>query len=177
MADGDLIGQNEIERMLAEAQKASGGDAATVAPAASPAAAAPAAQQSGHVDQASIDALLNQAQAALGEIDGPPTPLPAGVTPFEFKPLPGGKAANESAGLDMLNDVQLDLKIELGRTQMNLEEVLRLNDGAVITLDKLAGDPVDIYANGRLIARGEVLVLNDNFCVRIAELVAAEAAA
>jgi flagellar motor switch protein FliN/FliY len=57
---------------------------------------------------------------------------------------------------------------------MHLEDVLRLKQGAVVTLDKLAGDPVDIYANGRLIARGEVLVLNDNFCVRVAELVTGE---
>jgi flagellar motor switch protein FliN/FliY len=73
--------------------------------------------------------------------------------------------------------VQLDLKIELGRTQMHLEDVLRMKQGAVVTLDKLAGDPVDIYANGRLIARGEVLVLNDNFCVRVAELISGDAAA
>ena len=72
--------------------------------------------------------------------------------------------------------MQLDLKIELGRTHMQLEDVLRLKQGAVVTLDKLAGDPVDIYANGRLIARGEVLVLNDNFCVRVAELIAGESA-
>ena len=67
---------------------------------------------------------------------------------------------------------QLDLKIELGRTQMHLEDVLRLRKGSVVPLDKLAGDPVDVYVNGRLIARGEVLVLNDNFCVRINEIVA-----
>ena len=84
---------------------------------------------------------------------------------------------NEQASLDLLNDVQLDLKIELGRTQMHLEDVLRMKNGSVVTLDKLAGDPVDIYANGRLIARGEVLVLNDNFCVRVAELISGEAAA
>ena len=70
--------------------------------------------------------------------------------------------------------MQLDLKIELGRTHMYLEDVLRLKEGVVVTLDKLAGDPVDIYANGRLIARGEVLVLNDNFCVRVAELIAGD---
>ena len=75
------------------------------------------------------------------------------------------------ATLDLLNDVELDLKIELGRTNMYLEDVLKLRKGAVVPLDKLAGDPVDIYVNGRLIARGEVLVLNDNFCVRVAELV------
>lgn len=125
-------------------------------------------------DQGTIDALLNEAQSALASIDEPAAPLPPGVKPFEFKDLVGAAAANESASLDLLRDVQLDLKIELGRTQMHLEDVLRLKQGAVVTLDKLAGDPVDIYANGRLIARGEVLVLNDNFCVRVAELVAGE---
>ena len=91
--------------------------------------------------------------------------------------MPAPQPANETASLDLLRDVQLDLKIELGRTQMHLEDVLRLKQGAVVTLDKLAGDPVDIYANGRLIARGEVLVLNDNFCVRVAELIAGDDAA
>jgi flagellar motor switch protein FliN len=126
------------------------------------------------VDQASIEALLNQAQSGLSAMDEPSGPLPPGVAPFQFKDLVGAAAANESASLDLLRDVQLDLKIELGRTQMHLEEVLRLKQGAVVTLDKLAGDPVDIYANGRLIARGEVLVLNDNFCVRVAELISGD---
>jgi flagellar motor switch protein FliN len=118
------------------------------------------------IDQAAIEQLLDQAQSGLDSIDEQQTPLPPGVKAFEFKDLFGSQAANEQASLDLLRDVQLDLKIELGRTQMHLEEVLRLKQGAVVTLDKLAGDPVDIYANGRLIARGEVLVLNDNFCVR-----------
>jgi flagellar motor switch protein FliN/FliY len=125
------------------------------------------------VDQASIDALLNQAQAALSTMDEP-VPLPPGVKPFEFKSFEGSGAANDTAPLDLLRDVQLDLKIELGRTHMQLEDVLRLKQGSVVTLDKLAGDPVDVYANGRLIARGEVLVLNDNFCVRVAELISDE---
>ena len=67
-------------------------------------------------------------------------------------------------------DVDLDLRIELGRTQMYLEDVLKLKRGSVVTLDKLAGDPVDVFVNGRMVARGEVLVLNDNFCVRVTEL-------
>jgi flagellar motor switch protein FliN/FliY len=143
-----------------------------------PAVAADApAPAAGAIEQSSIDALLNQAQSALSSIDQPMAELPPGVTPFEFKDLSGTIAANEAASLDLLRDVQLDLKIELGRTQMHLEDVLRLKQGAVVTLDKLAGDPVDIYANGRLIARGEVLVLNDNFCVRVAELIAGDDAA
>jgi len=73
--------------------------------------------------------------------------------------------------LTMLNDVKLRVKIELGRTRMLVEDVLKLGEGGVVELDKLAGDPVDVYANDRLIARGEVLVLNDSFCVRISEVV------
>jgi flagellar motor switch protein FliN/FliY len=73
-------------------------------------------------------------------------------------------------GIDLLSDVALDVMIELGRTRMLIEDVLRLGDGAVVELDKVAGDPVDIYVNERRVARGEVLVLNDNFCVRISEI-------
>jgi flagellar motor switch protein FliN/FliY len=121
-------------------------------------------------DPGAIDQLLNEAQSALSGLEAPVAELPAGVTPFEFKDFVGEPSSNEPVGLDLLRDVQLDLKIELGRTHMHLDEVLGLKQGSVVTLDKLAGDPVDIYANGRLIARGEVLVLNDNFCVRVAEL-------
>ena len=63
------------------------------------------------------------------------------------------------------------MKIELGRTRMLVEDVLKLGEGTVVELDKLAGDPVDVYVNDRPVARGEVLVLNDNFCVRINEIV------
>jgi len=64
----------------------------------------------------------------------------------------------------------MDVRIELGRTRMFVEDVLRLGDGAVVELDKLAGDPVDVFVNDRRVARGEVLVLNDMFCVRISEI-------
>ncbi len=77
----------------------------------------------------------------------------------------------QARALDLLSDVNLNVKIELGRTRMLVEDVLRLGEGAVVELDKLAGDPVDVYVNERHIARGEVLVLNDNFCVRINEIV------
>ncbi len=74
--------------------------------------------------------------------------------------------------IDLLRDVGLHVKIELGRCRMLLDDVLRLSEGSIVELDKLAGDPVDIYANDRLVARGEVLVLNDNFCVRVNEILA-----
>jgi flagellar motor switch protein FliN/FliY len=98
------------------------------------------------------------------------------VTSFEFRDFAGSPASTEVTTLELVRDVQLDLKIELGRTHMHLEDVLRLRRGAVVTLDKLAGDPVDIFVNARMIARGEVLVLNDNFCVRVTELVVGDSA-
>ena len=77
----------------------------------------------------------------------------------------------ELAAISLLDDVELEVKIELGRAQMYIEDVLRLGVGSVIELDKLAGDPVDVFINDRLVARGEVLVLNENLCVRINEIV------
>ncbi len=117
-----------------------------------------------------IQYLLDQAEAAIASVNQP-NPIPAGLSPFPLTDLASSPASQEKATLDLLRDVELDLKIELGRTNMYLEDVLKLKRGSVVTLDKLAGDPVDVYVNGRLIARGEVLVLNDNFCVRVAELV------
>ena len=77
----------------------------------------------------------------------------------------------DAAGIGMLGDVDLDVRIELGRTRMLVEDVLKLNPESVVELDKAAGDPVDIYVNGRHVARGEVLVLNENFCVRVSEII------
>lgn len=84
---------------------------------------------------------------------------------------PGADSEAASSNLGLLHDVDLNVKIELGRTRMYVEDVLRLNENSVIELDKAAGDPVDVYVNGRHVARGEVLVLNENFCVRISEII------
>ena len=92
----------------------------------------------------------------------------------EVPPLPdfSNMLADAAAGsIDMLSDVDLNVKVELGRTQLTVEEILRLTDGYVVELDKLAGDPVDILVNEQLIARGEVLVVNDSFCVRVNEII------
>lgn len=78
---------------------------------------------------------------------------------------------DEFAAIELLQDVSLRVKIELGRSRMLVEDVLRLGEGSVVELDKLAGDPVDVYVNERLVARGEVLVLNDSFCVRVNEII------
>lgn len=97
----------------------------------------------------------------------------ANAESFELPAFSAGMGSGEAAPIDLLSDVDLQVKIELGRTRMLVEDVLKLADGAVIELDKLAGDPVDIFVNERHVARGEVLVLNDNFCVRINEILTA----
>lgn len=117
--------------------------------------------------QAAVEAL----RSATGADAADPAPS-AAAEPGAFK-LPDfspAAAAELPAGIDMLGDVMLHVKIELGRTRMLVEDVLQLNPGSVVELDKLAGDPVDIFVNDRPVARGEVLVLNDNFCVRINEI-------
>ena len=78
--------------------------------------------------------------------------------------------SNGKADLSMLSDVQLAMTVELGRTRMYVEDVLNLQAGAVVELDKVAGEPVDILVNGCPVARGEVLVLDDNFCIRVSEI-------
>ena len=117
-----------------------------------------------------VQFLLAQAEQAIASVASPVEHSVAGLAPFELKDLSGAPASGEKATLELLKDVDLNLRIELGRTHMYLEDVLKLKRGSVVTLDKLAGDPVDVFVNGRIVARGEVLVLNDNFCVRVTEL-------
>ena len=170
--DDKLLAQDDIEKLLAQAGKT--GTAPTeVAPAATEKQPVAAAAGIEEVAQGDVDYLLNQAEEALASLNSDAeVALPPEVTSFRLEEFGGAPASSETATIDLIRDVELDLKIELGRTHMYLEDVLRLRKGSVVPLDKLAGDPVDIYVNGRLIARGEVLVLNDNFCVRVAELIA-----
>jgi flagellar motor switch protein FliN/FliY len=122
-----------------------------------------------------LEYLLQQAEQAIASVETPPADVPQGMQRFELKHLAGSPPSSDAATVGLMSDVELDLTVELGRTLMPLEDVLKLRKGAVVPLDKLAGDPVDIFANGRRIARGEVLVLNDNFCIRVAELVEGDA--
>lgn len=110
---------------------------------------------------------MNQLADPGGPKEGSPGAAPVSFPDFSATPAPAAGRA-----IDLLADVNLHVKIELGRTRMLVEDVLQLGEGAVVELDKLAGDPVDVYVNDRHVARGEVLVLNDNFCVRINEIIA-----
>lgn len=94
------------------------------------------------------------------------------VQDVEFPDLAGAGAVAETApNIDMIRDIEVVLTVELGRTNMLIEEVLGLTPGQVIELEKLAGEPLDILINDKLLARGEVVVVDDNFGVRITSIV------
>ncbi|QIZ67334.1 flagellar motor switch phosphatase FliY [Geobacillus subterraneus] len=80
-------------------------------------------------------------------------------------------AATEARNLELLFDVPLQVTVELGRTRRSVQEILQLSAGSIIELDKLAGEPVDIFVNNKLIAKGEVVVIDENFGVRITDIV------
>lgn len=77
----------------------------------------------------------------------------------------------DSRNLDMLLDIPLQVTVELGRTKRTVQEILALSSGAIIELDKLAGEPVDILINSKLIAKGEVVVIDENFGVRVTDII------
>lgn len=94
------------------------------------------------------------------------------VRPLQFGRLEAGQTtAGAPASIDLLKDVPLSVTAELGRTKMLVKEILKLGVGSVVELDKLTGEPVDILVNGKVIARGEVVAIDENFGVRITEVV------
>ncbi|WP_406833101.1 flagellar motor switch protein FliN [Pedococcus sp. KACC 23699] len=93
-----------------------------------------------------------------------------------FQPLVGGSpfAEVDPRRLHLLRDVEMGISVELGRTRMKVQEVLSLAPGVVLELDRAAGSPVDVLVNGTLMARGEVVVVDEEFAVRITEVVSAD---
>ena len=128
------------------------------APAAQPAKppAAPQAQQ--------------QQQVAMPAPKQPPA-QPVNVQPVQFAPLVQQIMPATDTNINLIMDVPLQVTVELGRTRKLIRDILELAPGSVIELDKLAGEAVDILVNGKLIAKGEVVVIDDNFGVRITEIV------
>lgn len=93
------------------------------------------------------------------------------VRAAEFGPLPASGETPSGQNIDLLLDVTLKVTVELGRATMAIKDILALGPGSVIELDKLAGEAVDIMVNDRLIARGEVVVVDENFGVRVTDIV------
>jgi flagellar motor switch protein FliN/FliY len=112
------------------------------------------------------------ASSDLGGLGGGFGPSEPTVRAAQFGPLPGEPHAEQGpSNLDLLMDVSLNVTVELGRTAMAIKDILALGPGSVIELDKLAGEPVDILVNDRPIAKGEVVVVDENFGVRVTEII------
>ncbi|MEA4889091.1 MAG: flagellar motor switch phosphatase FliY [Clostridiaceae bacterium] len=88
-----------------------------------------------------------------------------------FDAMESSEAANRESSLNIIMDVPLQISVELGQCKKTIKEILELSNGSVVALDKVAGEPVDIVVNGKMIAKGEVIVIDDNYGVRITEIV------
>lgn len=98
-------------------------------------------------------------QAVVGELGGTAQP-PAG--------------AEGRANLDAILDIPVNLSLEVGRSKISIRNLLQLNQGSVVELDRLAGEPLDVLVNGTLVARGEVVVVNEKFGIRLTDVVSAQ---
>ncbi|MHC4870220.1 MAG: flagellar motor switch protein FliN [Planctomycetota bacterium] len=115
----------------------------------------------GELSGTDLDALLDSAEGmSLPDFDESSSAAAAA-------PGDGGAASNS---IELLYDVELTVRVELGRCKMSVEDILKLKEGSVVTFDKEAGAQVDILVNDKLVAHGEVLVLNDLFCVRVTDI-------
>ena len=99
---------------------------------------------------------------------------PVDCVPCEPTPAPAGAVEPANAELERLCDVPVELAVEIGRTEMTIRETLALGPGSIVTLNRLAGEPVDLLVNGKRIAYGEVVVIDEEFGLRITELVDAD---
>jgi flagellar motor switch protein FliN/FliY len=140
--------------------------AMAAAPAAGYASPAPAQTSSGYAAPAAAGGggFAGRAVAAPG--------APVAVQTVQFSPLPGGPDdGTMPSSLDLVMDIPLRVTVELGATKLKIKDVLELGRGSVVELSRLAGEPVDLLVNGKLMAKGEVVVINENFGLRITEIV------
>jgi flagellar motor switch protein FliN/FliY len=96
---------------------------------------------------------------------------PANVQSVQFPGLVARPTPQEQGNIGLIMDVFMEMTVELGRTRKLIKEILGMGEGTIIELDKLAGEPVDILVNHKLIAKGEVVVIDENFGVRVTEIV------
>jgi flagellar motor switch protein FliN/FliY len=106
-----------------------------------------------------------------------PTALPPGRPALALPPTARLRPIAGGRGIEMLHGVEMEVTVELGRTRMPVRELLALAPGAVLELDRAAGSPADLLVNGRLIARGEVVVVDEDFGLRVTEIINDESAA
>ena len=100
-----------------------------------------------------------------------PPRTPVNVQPVQFQSFEENRMAGERENISLIMDVPLEVTVELGRTQRLIKDILEFVPGSIIELDKLAGEPIDILVNGKIIAKGEVVVFDENFGIRITDIV------
>jgi len=118
---------------------------------------------------------IGAALAAAGAPAGAPGESPAGPNGGNISAPPSGAAKHSSApqvqSLDFILDIPLKVTVELGRSKMAIREILQLAQGSVIELSKFAGEPLEVLVNDKLIARGEVVVVNEKFGIRLTDII------
>ena len=110
-------------------------------------------------------------QSADAQTAAEPSPTPANQSSAEASGVSKGSNAKPPNNLDFILDIPIEVTVELGRSKMLVNELLRLGQGSVVELSKLAGETLEILANQKLIARGEVVVINDKYGVRLTEVI------
>ncbi|MFI8739464.1 flagellar motor switch protein FliN [Stutzerimonas zhaodongensis] len=127
---------------------------------------ASALAEAGDANQDDIDALLNQGPAAA------PAPPRAPLEEFGSSPKSAAVPAGlEGPNLDVILDIPVSISMEVGSTEISIRNLLQLNQGSVVELDRLAGEPLDVLVNGTLIAHGEVVVVNEKFGIRLTDVI------
>ncbi len=96
---------------------------------------------------------------------------PINVQPVQFQSFDKDNGTGDKENIDLIMDVPLEISVELGRTKKLIKDILEFGPGTVIELDRLAGEPVDIIVNGKFIAKGEVVVIDESFGVRVTDIV------
>ena len=121
-------------------------------------------------EEADLGGTAPEPPAASAPVRGGLVDLPSFAPAAPAPPLP----ADGPSGLGRVRDIPLEVTVELGRTRLLIRDIMDLAAGSIIELDKIAGEPVDLLANGILVARGEVIVIDDNFGVRVTEIITAQ---
>ena len=142
------------------------------APAAQPATAADLGSMMAAMMTAMTTAMANNAPPPAA-VQQPPDPKVIATRPVTMKEMDVEEVLGkeQAQNLDLIMEVPLQVSVEIGRTQRKVQEILSFSKGSLVVLDKLAGDQVDLFVNGKCIARGDVVVIDDNFGVRVTEIV------
>ena len=128
-------------------------------------------EQASEPDNATTAADTNPEPETPAEAHGTDSTQTDAQAPPDSEELTESEGAKPEKGLEFLLDIPLELTIEVGRTRLEIRELLNLGPGSVVELDKLAGEPLDVYVNNKLIARGEVVVVNEKYGLKLTEVV------